>query len=56
MHDTELYRHLLDLVAPWEVSRVELSDKGGRVDVWVEPSQAAPASALPGVRHRAPRL
>jgi len=36
MRDTELYRHLLGLVAPWEVSRVELSVDGGRVDVWVE--------------------
>ncbi len=34
MRDTELYRHLLGLVAPWEVSRVELSVKDGRVDVW----------------------
>jgi transposase len=31
-----LYRHLLGLVAPWEVNRVELSVVGGRVDVWVE--------------------
>ena len=36
MRDTELYRHLLGLVAPWEVSRVELSVEDGRVDVWVE--------------------
>jgi len=36
MRDTELYRHLLGLVAPWEVSRVELSVADGRVDVWVE--------------------
>ena len=35
MRDTELYRHLLGLVAPWEVDRVELSAPGGRVDVWV---------------------
>ena len=36
VRDTELYRHLLGLVAPWEVSRVELSVEDGRVDVWVE--------------------
>ena len=36
MRDTELYRHLLGLVAPWEVSRVELSAAGGRIDVWVD--------------------
>lgn len=36
MRDTELYRHLLGLVAPWEVSRVELSAEGGRIDVWVD--------------------
>ncbi len=36
MRDTELYRHLLGLVAPWEVSRVELSAEDERVDVWVE--------------------
>lgn len=36
MRDTELYRHLLGLQAPWKVSRVELSAADGRVDVWVE--------------------
>ena len=36
MRDTELYRHLLGLVAPWEVDRVELSVADGRVDVWVQ--------------------
>lgn len=36
MRDTELYRHLLGLAAPWEVSRVELSVEEGRVDVWAE--------------------
>ena len=36
MRDTDLYRHLLGLVAPWEVSQVELSAEDGRVDVWVE--------------------
>jgi len=34
MEDTDLYRHLLGISAPWEVSRVELSVKGERVDVW----------------------
>jgi transposase len=34
MRDTELYRHLLGLESPWQVSRVELSVEGGRVDVW----------------------
>jgi transposase len=36
MRDTELYRHLLGLVSPWTVSRVELSIEQGRVDVWAE--------------------
>jgi len=36
VRDTELYRHLLGLVAPWEVDRVELSVADGRVDVWVQ--------------------
>ena len=36
MRDTELYRHLLGLEAPWKVGRVELSVADGRVDVWVE--------------------
>jgi transposase len=36
MRDTELYRHLLGLEAPWKVARVELSVADGRVDVWVE--------------------
>ena len=35
MRDIDLYRHLLGLVAPWEVDRVELSVVDGRVDVWV---------------------
>ena len=36
MRDIELYRHLLGIVAPWEVGRVELSVAERRVDVWVE--------------------
>jgi transposase len=36
MSDTELYRHLLGLESPGEVSRVELSAEGGRIDVWVD--------------------
>jgi hypothetical protein len=35
VRDTDLYRHLLGLEAPWEVDRVELSVADGRVDVWV---------------------
>jgi transposase len=34
MRDTELYRHLLGLESPWDVSRVVLSLEEGRVDVW----------------------
>lgn len=36
VRDTELYRHLLGLVAPWTVSRVELDVTGQRVDVFAE--------------------
>lgn len=36
MRDTELYRHLLGLEAPWTVGRVELTLKSQQVDVWVE--------------------
>ncbi|MEW6501417.1 MAG: ISL3 family transposase [Thermodesulfobacteriota bacterium] len=36
MRDTDLYRHLLGLVAPWSVERVELDIATQRVDVWVE--------------------
>lgn len=36
MRDTELYRHLLGLESPWTVGRVELDQKGQRVDVWAE--------------------
>ena len=42
MRDTELYRQVLGLEAPWEVDRVELSTEGGRVDVWVEPPERDP--------------
>ena len=34
MQDTELYRYLLGLESPWEVSRVELSVTDQRVDAW----------------------
>ncbi len=36
MRDTDLYRHLLGLVAPWSVGRVALDVATQRVDVWVE--------------------
>jgi Transposase and inactivated derivatives len=36
MRDVELYQQLLGLVAPWTVSRVELSVEGERVDIWAE--------------------
>lgn len=36
MQDTELYRHLLGLAAPWSVARVQLDVSGQQVDVWVE--------------------
>lgn len=36
MRDVELYRHLLGLEPPWEVSRVDLSVAEGRVDVWAD--------------------
>jgi transposase len=36
MHDTDLYRHLLGLMDPWTVGRVELDVAAQRVDVWVE--------------------
>src|SRR5271165_749262 len=34
MEDTDLYRHLLGITSPWEVTRVELSVANERVDVW----------------------
>ncbi len=34
MRDTELYRHLLGLLEPWTVERVELNVSEQRVDVW----------------------
>jgi transposase len=36
VQDTELYRHLLGLLAPWSVARVELDVSDQKVDVWVE--------------------
>lgn len=42
MRDTELYRHLLGLESPWEVTRVELSVEAGRVDVWADHSAGVP--------------
>lgn len=34
MRDTERYRHLLGLLEPWSVERVELNVVEQRVDVW----------------------
>ena len=34
VQDTELYRHLLGIVAPWTVDHVQLDAKERRVDVW----------------------
>ena len=34
MRDVELYRYLLGLERPWTVTRVELSVKDQRVEVW----------------------
>jgi transposase len=34
MRDTELYRHLLGLLEPWPVDRVEVNVTERRVDVW----------------------
>ena len=34
VQDTELYRHLLGIVAPWTVDRVALDPNERRVDVW----------------------
>lgn len=36
MRDIEVYRHLLGLETPWEVTRVELSVDEGQVDVWAD--------------------
>lgn len=36
MRDTDLYRQLLGLQAPWTVDRVELDVKQQRVDVWAK--------------------
>ncbi len=35
MHDTELYRRILGLEAPWSVTEVKLNVKEERVDIWV---------------------
>jgi transposase len=36
MHDTELYRHLLGLEAPWSVARVEVAVKDQKINVWAQ--------------------
>jgi len=53
MRDTELYRQLLGLAAPWSVAKVELNTAGGRVDVWVE-HKAKARFACPQCRKQAP--
>lgn len=41
MRDTDLYKHLLGLDAPWTVSSVKLDVAAGRVDVWAEHDKKA---------------
>ncbi len=41
MRDIELYRHLLGLESPWQVTRVELSLAEGKVDVWADHGRKA---------------
>lgn len=41
MQDTELYQHLLQVPAPWAVTRVEVHLKQERVDVYVEHTAGA---------------
>ena len=41
MQDTELYRHLLGIAAPWSVTRVALEVEKQRVDVFVEHSDTS---------------
>jgi hypothetical protein len=36
MRDTTLYQHLLGLMEPWTVAKVDLDVASQRVDVWVE--------------------
>ncbi len=36
MRDTELYRQILGLQAPWFVDHVDLDVAQGRVDIWLE--------------------
>ena len=42
MNDTELYRQILGLVEPWQVSRVDLSAESVRIDVWVDHPRRTP--------------
>jgi hypothetical protein len=37
MNDTEFYRQLVGLVAPRQVSRVDLSAKEVGIDLWARP-------------------
>lgn len=39
--DTELYRHLLGIVPPWTVERVDLDAKAQRIDVPLEHREGA---------------
>lgn len=41
MQDTAAYEYLLRLSSPWTVSRVELTIKGKRSDVWAEHAEGA---------------
>lgn len=44
MQDRELYRQLLGLKEPWEVSEIEVDFEGMKVDIWVTwpPAKEAP--------------
>ena len=47
MRNKELYRRILGIRTPWEVSEIELDLKAGEVKVYVEPR--------PGVKQRCPQ-
>lgn len=41
MRDIELYRHLMGLESPWQVTRVQLLLDEGKVDVWADHGRKA---------------
>lgn len=52
MDDTELFAKLLEVAAPWRVTRVAVNVPAARIDVWVEETPGTKYPARPAAPRR----